>query len=501
MSGAALAWLVTWQAVVLTAVSTVLLRLATRTNASTRYLAWWVTLVGVLLLAVTSWSWPLVPEYTSARVGGLPTDLFDASPGWGQFGFVEIRPVPLWFIGIGAALWATYSGRRLAALVGSIVRLRIVKQRCAPVPPLLEQRLPLWMSVRHEGRSARLCLSEDVATGCMLGLGPPVIALPQGLVAALANTDLDRVVLHEYGHVQRRDDWTTLAQASIEALLGWHPSIWWIGRSLRLEREVACDDQVIDRMPAPRDYASCLTRVAGLTLKATALPLASRALRSRRELIGRVERLLDPMRNVAVRPIRPVLTTGTLALASVVVLLGQIPPVVAVGVTDTLLTLPVVGFDAPPVMPRVASHWVGPGAWATREARVQIANVQSEELSAPPRSVNQTTLLEHAELSALRGLAPLDSLRPAFVRHVRPVLRSSEFAVDTEFAFPMNVPIRKSTEFRGKYMATDTGPGPWGRVAYGARAVGVGASYAGAATAAAFQTARSSIARAFVGSR
>ena len=42
----------TWQAVVLTLVSTVVLRLATRTNASTRYLAWWITLVGVLALAI-----------------------------------------------------------------------------------------------------------------------------------------------------------------------------------------------------------------------------------------------------------------------------------------------------------------------------------------------------------------------------------------------------------------------------------------------------------------
>ena len=199
----------------------------------------------MLALTIMPWSWLRIPEYTRASVGGAPVVLLGASPGGGHVGLVEVPHVPLWIVGVGAALWAAYSARQLAVLERSMARLQIVKGRCSPVPPPLERRLPLWMSVRHESRSAQLCVSEDVATGCMLGLGAPVIALPQGLVAALQVADLDRVVLHEYGHVQRRDDWTMLAQASIETLLGWHPAIWWIGRSLRLEREVACDDWVI----------------------------------------------------------------------------------------------------------------------------------------------------------------------------------------------------------------------------------------------------------------
>lgn len=501
MSNAALAWLITWtwQATALTVVSTGILSLATRTNASTRYLAWWITLVGVLVLAVVSWSWLLVPEHTDVRPGGSPSALLGASPT-GHSGLVEVPPVPLWLIGIGAALWAAYSGQQLGALVRSMARLRIVKRGCTPVPPSLERRLPLWTSVRHEGRSAQLCVSEDVSTGCMLGLGAPVIALPRGLVTALSDDDLDRIVLHEFGHVQRRDDWTTFAQASIEALLGWHPAVWWIGRGLRLEREVACDDRVILRMAAPRDYASCLTKVAGLTLGTPARPFASRALRSRHELIGRVERLLDPMRNVAVRPSRSVLASSLLALGSVVVLLGQTPPVVTVGIDDALTTVPAFTFDPTPRMPQIASRRLA--AWDPSRTGAQLPTAQSEELSTPPRIVIQTTLLEHAELSAPRVLTPPDSWRPALARrHLGPVLRSSEFTVDTEFASPMNIPIEKPTEWRSGYRATDTGPGPWERIADAGRAAGVGASSAGVATAAAFQTMGSSIARVFVGSR
>ena len=65
----------------------------------------------------------------------------------------------------------------------------------------------------------------------------------------------------------------------------------------------------------------------------------------------------------------------------------------------------------------------------------------------------------------------------------------------------MNVPIRNPTELRSKFIATDAGPGPWGRIAYAGQAVGVDASYAGVATAAAFKTVGSSIVRVFVDSR
>ena len=131
-----------------------------------------------------------------------------------------------------------------------------------------------------------------------------------------------------------------------------------------------------------------------------------------------------------------------------------------------------------------------------------MATAQSEKLSPPARIANQTTLLEHSKLSALRGLAPPDSLRPALERrHLRPVLGSSEFAVDAEFTFPMNVSTGKPGELRSKHMAMDTGTGPWGRIAYAGQKVGDGASSAGVATAAALQTVGSSIARVFVGRR
>ena len=296
MSGAVLVWLVTWtsRAATLTVISTIVLRLARRTNASTRYMAWWITLVGVLALAVIPWSWPIVPESAFGSEGASPATLLGASP----------------------------------------------------------------------------------------------------------------------------------------------------------------------------------------------------------------ERLLDPMRNVAIRPIWSVLAMGTLALGGGGVLLGQTPPIMTVGPAAVLPMVPRLDVNAPNLRPLLASSRGLASTGETSGVGARISTAQSGKLSPPPRIVNQTTLLAHAELSALRGLTPPDSLRPALVgRHFTPVLRSRVMAVDAEFAFPMNVPFPKPTELGSRYKAMDTGPGPWGRIVSAGQAVGVGASYAGVATAAAFQTVGSSIVRVFVGSR
>ena len=128
---------------------------------------------------------------------------------------------------------------------------------------------------------------------------------------------------------------------------------------------------------------------------------------------------------------------------------------------------PRLSFNTPRQPPLVASGRIRSGTQETSGATARMATAQSERLSPPPRIANQTTLLEHSELSALRGLAPPDSLRPALERrHLRPVLGSSEFAVDAEFTFPMNISTGNPAELRSKQMAMDTGASPWGRIAY-----------------------------------
>ena len=87
-------------------------------------------------------------------------------------------------------------------------------------------------------------ISDNVSSAAVFGIWSPVIAVGPSLLARLSDEDLDRVVIHEWAHVQRRDD-VDLLQVVTRALVGWHPGVWWIDRQLHMEREAACDERAI----------------------------------------------------------------------------------------------------------------------------------------------------------------------------------------------------------------------------------------------------------------
>ena len=70
------------------------------------------------------------------------------------------------------------------------------------------------------------------------------------------------IVLHELAHVRRWDNLVNLLQRLVEAVLFFHPSVWWLSRRVRLEREHCCDAVVLAHTGAPQRYAEFLAHLA-----------------------------------------------------------------------------------------------------------------------------------------------------------------------------------------------------------------------------------------------
>jgi beta-lactamase regulating signal transducer with metallopeptidase domain len=182
-------------------------------------------------------------------------------PGW----------VLAWALGVMLML-----GRTLAGLVW-VHRLRMAA--VAPLDPALiacGEALRLRIGV---ARTVRLCASADEAIARLgpiaIGVVAPVVMLPAALVARMPSDLLQALIAHELAHIRRHDYLVNLVQTLAEALLFYHPAVWWLSRRIRHERELVADDLAARALGDPRTLAKALAELDRLHAETAATPLLS----------------------------------------------------------------------------------------------------------------------------------------------------------------------------------------------------------------------------------
>jgi hypothetical protein len=259
-----------WESAVLVGCVALCLRLLPGVSAAARSVVWTATMVLVCGL-------PFV--HFAPKVGGL--------------GASSQVPVAAWVSVVLAAAWLGLSTFRAGELIRSAVYLRGIWRRAVPVP----DRSPALPRRREDGapglwRAALLCSSEEVDRPCVVGFLAPRVLIPAALLLELSADELRQIVLHELEHLRRGDDWTNLLQKLALVAFPLNPALLWVERQLCEERELACDDGVLQTTRAPKAYAACLVNLAERTLVRRGVSLALGAWGRRPELVRRVRRIL-----------------------------------------------------------------------------------------------------------------------------------------------------------------------------------------------------------------
>jgi beta-lactamase regulating signal transducer with metallopeptidase domain len=148
-------------------------------------------------------------------------------------------------------------------------------------------------------RKAELRISRFHKSPLLLGFFHPVILLPSELEHSSNKIEIEQVLRHELAHVGRYDDWANLVQHFIRAILFFHPGVWWIARRLSLEREIACDDRVLEQS-SRRDYALLLVNLAR-RMQGYPPTLAPGTTNNKNQLRERIDMVLDHSRNTSPR--------------------------------------------------------------------------------------------------------------------------------------------------------------------------------------------------------
>ena len=104
--------------------------------------------------------------------------------------------------------------------------------------------------------------SSQVSQALAVGFFKPVVLLPAAWLLELPPNLLEAIVAHELAHLRRCDLWVNLLQRVAEALLFYHPAIWWLSARLRRERELCCDELAVTATGARLEYAEALELTA-----------------------------------------------------------------------------------------------------------------------------------------------------------------------------------------------------------------------------------------------
>jgi len=280
---AMLNWL--WQGGVVAVAWFLMLLALEQARANVRYMVCWAASLVVLAL-------PAVPllHLTTIAAAARPALQVDA---------VVSLPDAWWTSTIVLlAAWMVWASAHFIRFVSAIAAIRRARGRSRAFPSHVESVLPHWRRIRSEGRRATLVLSDAVTTAAVLGWGAPMIAVAPSLVTTLDAHELDRVLIHEWAHVQRRDDLVNVLQIVVRMIAGWHPALWWIERRLHVEREIACDEITVALTGSPKSYAECLMKLASFTRTPRAMQTAPAVLTSS-GLRARVIKIVSPRPSIA----------------------------------------------------------------------------------------------------------------------------------------------------------------------------------------------------------
>jgi hypothetical protein len=117
-----------------------------------------------------------------------------------------------------------------------------------------------------EHRRVRVVVHAKITTPFVCGVLYPVVVLPE---SSRRWTDTQRrlVIRHELAHVERQDLLTYSIAYFVCSIYWFHPLMWMLLRTMREDRELACDEEVISAGESATDYADLLLAIAAEHLR------------------------------------------------------------------------------------------------------------------------------------------------------------------------------------------------------------------------------------------
>ena len=277
-----------WKGTLLCLAAALFLRLARAGRPQVRYIVLCGTLGTCVLI-------PLIDSYRAfaamtAMSGTI--DPLSLAPAWIRHAEAPaLSQAPMlwvvvaWLLGVCVMTARVVAGLAWVHRLGHGVRARTdgTWQTCVSA---LAQRC----GVR---RTIRLLVVSHVSSPLAAGFWRPIVLVPASLLTQMPPDLIEALLAHEVAHIRRFDYVVNLFQRAIEALLFYHPGVWWLSGRIRVERELIADELAAGLTGNPRHLALALNHLSLLQSEESVPPVV--ALWARAGVLSeRIRRLVMP---------------------------------------------------------------------------------------------------------------------------------------------------------------------------------------------------------------
>jgi beta-lactamase regulating signal transducer with metallopeptidase domain len=233
-----------------------------------------------------------------------------------------LEKVSIWFdanINLVVIIWALFFAMNCLKLFTGLASVRRLRHyRTIAAPAGWETTLQQLSASLGINQKVTLLQSALVKVPVALGVLRPVILVPIGLLMHLPPEQAETILLHELAHIKRKDYLVNLFQRFAEAIFFFNPALLWISSLIRMEREVCCDDVVLEHTAQRRNYLDALIAFQEYTAPSPSYALGIAG--KRHHLLERVRRIITRENRKIGWPERVVLLAGILLLMAFTVI-------------------------------------------------------------------------------------------------------------------------------------------------------------------------------------
>jgi len=209
----------------------------------------------------------------------------------------------IWFIGI-VLLSVKVGG-------GYFNAQRIKVRKTRNIPEELNSKITGLCAELGLKKQVNVLQSKAVILPAVIGYLKPAIILPAAMITGMPANQLESIIIHELAHIVRKDHLVNLIQSFVEIIYFYHPLIWWISNTIRLDREQSCDDMVVQLSDNSLDYAKALSELAGYSISTSNSVVG---------LTGKKNHLLKRIKRITNQPLmRENFSSGLLSLLLIII--------------------------------------------------------------------------------------------------------------------------------------------------------------------------------------